>query len=65
MKTPAGELAASARIPIRSSYLQNSFGKANSAVTVTITGSAPATATHAVIVLGLWIVGIAIVQQVL
>jgi ABC-2 type transport system permease protein len=43
-------------------YLQDSFGKASSAVTVTITGSAPATATHAVIVLGLWVIGIAVVS---
>ena len=43
-------------------YLQDSFGKVNSAVTVTITGSAPATATHAVIVLGLWVIGIAVVS---
>lgn len=43
-------------------YLQDSFGKVNSAVTVTITGSAPATASHAVIVLGLWVIGIAVVS---
>lgn len=43
-------------------YLQDSFGKVNSAVTVTVSGSAPASATHAVIVLGLWIVGIAVVS---
>jgi ABC-2 type transport system permease protein len=43
-------------------YLQDSFGKVNSAVTVTIKGGAPATATHAVIVLGLWVIGIAVVS---
>lgn len=43
-------------------YLQDSFGRVNSAVTVTVTGNAPATATHAVIVLGLWVVGIAVVS---
>jgi ABC-2 type transport system permease protein len=43
-------------------YLQDSFGKVNSAIAVTITGSAPASATHAVIVLMLWVIGIAIVS---
>lgn len=43
-------------------YLQDSFGKVNSAVTVTIKAGASATATHAVIVLGLWLIGIAVVS---
>jgi ABC-2 type transport system permease protein len=43
-------------------YLQDSFGKVNSAVTVTIKAGAPATASHAVIVLGLWVIGIAVVS---
>jgi len=43
-------------------YLQDSFGKVNSAVTVTIKSAAPASATHAVIVLGLWVIGIAVVS---
>jgi ABC-2 type transport system permease protein len=43
-------------------YLQDSFGKVNSAVTVTIKSAAPASATHAVIVLALWVIGIAVVS---
>ena len=43
-------------------YLQDSFGKVNSAITVSIKSGAPATATHAVIVLGLWVIGIVVVS---
>jgi hypothetical protein len=43
-------------------YLQDSFGKVNSAVTASIKSGAPATATHSVIVLGLWVIGIAVVS---
>jgi ABC-2 type transport system permease protein len=46
-------------------YLQDSFGKVNSAVTASVTGTAPASATHAVIVLGLWLVGIAVASAAL